>query len=346
MGRPPPDPAYHTGSDNGLDSQPVRPHRHFLGGKALQQKHGTLPAILEAPAVTIQALPSVESGSLLASDGWGGTGATFDDATALGGATKDFGGSHGGYGGIPIDATSQDAYQTLGGRGPVFDNPFDPQQPGNGGGGSPGNASGLAGGGLIRATFGEFTVNGTIEANGDGAGRCGICGDHGGGGGGGTLNPTGRCVGPNRHHCRRRRRVLCQMRERGRRPGGGGRIAVHFTTGTFQGGIHAWGRSDVKYPKNRFDLPVLDGRGGAGTVFLQPKGQKAPYPGGTLIVDGGGGGYPNTDGTPLPAGWSAANRELIVRNGARVYATTSTSVTSRPRAVELSRHRSVRRDCP
>ncbi|MHB8657664.1 MAG: hypothetical protein ACYC91_06870 [Solirubrobacteraceae bacterium] len=294
---------------------------------ALGKKHGTLPAVVDAPRVTIDAKAgSVESGSLLATDGLGGPGATFSgDGRAVGGASQEFGGSHGGYGGFPINVDSRDAYQTLGGRGPAYDDPFDPREPGNGGAGISGDAAGLSGGGVVRATLtGDFTVNGRIEANGDGAGRCGICGDHGGGGAGGainlraaTLDGSGTVAADGGGFC-------AQCGNGGGGLGGGGRIAVRYVTDRFHGQIHAWGGSDVQYPRNRFDLSALDGRGGAGTLYLLQHGQtgrhKPRYPGGTLIIDGGGGAYPAADGTPISSGLSAPGRELIVRNGARVYA--------------------------
>jgi hypothetical protein len=295
---------------------------------ALQQKHGILPAVVDAPSVTIQAKAgSVESGSLVATDGFGGEGALWGgDGKAPGGAAENFGASHGGYGGFPINVAPADAYTTLGGRGPAVDSPFDPQSPGYGGGGTD-NAMGLSGGGVVHATVsGEFTVNGTLEAQGDGPGRCGTCGDHGGGGAGGAVNlrvgtftGTGTVAADGGGFC-----GTCANGGGGL--GGGGRIAVRYDTSVFKGKIHAWGGSDAQYRKGQFDNGSLDGRGGAGTVFLLASGKqgspKPAFPGGTLIIDGGGSGYPMADGTPIPNGWSASNRELLVTNGARVYATT------------------------
>ncbi len=60
----------------------------------------------------------------------------------------------------------------------------------------------------------------------------------------------------------------------------------------------------------------------------EPEPVTPPKPGasseGTLIIDGGSSSwFPATDGTPLPAGWSGPARNLIIRHGARVYATSA-----------------------
>jgi hypothetical protein len=290
----------------------------------------TIPAIVDAPSVKITA-PSatVETGSVVSVDGFGGNGESFDGLVpAEGGATDNYGGSHAGLGGYPIDASFTGAYLGNGGRGKISGNPFNPVDVGGGGGGSADDASGLNGGGTIAGSVsGTFTLNGTLSADGDDPGWAAENGDHGGGGAGGSINLTvGTLTGTGTAHANGGS-FCATCLNGGGGLGGGGMVAASYATSTFKGSLHALGGVDVTYPKGTLDTADLDAPGGAGTVFTVQrtiKGKKAPaWPDGILRIDGRGATtFPPADGTPIPVGWSDPKRALVVTNGARAYAST------------------------
>jgi hypothetical protein len=311
------------GPDPGLLDSAVQKARSLV--KSLS---ATIPAIVDAPSVKITAPnATVEAGSVVSADGFGGNGASFDGLVpAKGGAVDEYGGSHAGLGGYPIDASFAGAYLGNGGRGKISGNPFNPVDVGGGGGGSAGGASGLNGGGLISASVsGTLTINGTLSADGDDPGWAAENGDHGGGGAGGAISFTvGTLAGNGTAHANGG--SFCSTcLNGGGGLGGGGMVAVSYLTNSFKGSLHAWGGNDGSYPKGTFNLPVLDAPGGAGTVFTVQRpvtGKKPPaWPGGILRIDGRGATtFPPEDGTPIPAAWSNPKRALVVTNGARAYA--------------------------
>lgn len=288
----------------------------------------TIPALIDAPSVKITAPnATAETGSVVSADGFGGNGQSFDGTVAAkGGATNNYGGSHAGLGGYPIDASFNGSYLGNGGRGKVSGNPFNPVDVGGGGGGSAGDASGLNGGGTIAGSVsGTFTLNGTLSADGDDPGWAAENGDHGGGGAGGAISlAVGTLAGNGTAHANGG--SFCSTcLNGGGGLGGGGMVAVTYTANAFKGSLHAFGGTDVTYHKGTYDSPDLDAPGGAGTVFTGQrtiKGKKPPaWPDGILRIDGRGATtFPPEDGTPIPAAWSDPKRALVVTNGARAYA--------------------------
>jgi len=290
--------------------------------------NATIPAIVDAPSVKITAPnATVEAGSVVSADGFGGNGQSFDGLVpAKGGAVDEYGGSHAGLGGYPIDASFTGAYLGNGGRGKISGNPFNPVDVGGGGGGSAGGASGLNGGGVISASVsGTLTINGTLSADGDDPGWVAENGDHGGGGAGGAISFTVGTLAGNGTAYANGGSMCSTCLNGGGGLGGGGMVAVSYTTNSFKGSLHAWGGNDGSYPKGTFDSADLDAPGGAGTVFTVQRpvtGKKPPaWPGGILRIDGRGATtFPPEDGTPIPAAWDNPKRALVVTNGARVYA--------------------------
>ncbi len=183
------------------------------------------------------------------------------------------GGSHGALGGY--FGTGQ-----LGtGAQPVYDSYLDPQYPGSGGSGTQAGAAGFNGGGVIRITAREVSLDGLIDARGEGA-KPGDAPSLGGGGAGGavlldveTLAGTGEIAADGG--------AASFDGGTGTGTGGGGRVAVYFTSmgGFLAARIHVYGGALV--PANP---PSSGSFGGAGTVFL--KGDAQGY--GDLIIDNGG----------------------------------------------------------
>jgi hypothetical protein len=312
----------------------------------------TLPAEVWASNIKLTSgALTVASGSTVSSAGLGQEGALMDGrilyksgpyalATAGGGgAFADYGGSHIGYGGYPVNSADTDWTDTAYGPGPrgnTFDNPYFPALPGGGGGGYNDGEAGLPGGGVISVTSTSLILNGTLSADGDSQGGSGS----GGGGAGGTINIDTGSWGGN---------GALEANGGGHRWdnthlggfGGGGAVAVHYTSDRFSGAAMAHGGFNASGGNN----PVVSvDLGGAGTVFLE-KVAKAPSAtgtvppqdtstrpsAGTLVVDGdtaqsagyegGSQQWPPTDATPLPPSWSDKNVVLDITGAARVYAT-------------------------
>lgn len=254
------------------------------------------------------------------------------------GETAYYGGSHGGLGGAPGETTDgqfYDYWNTKEGRSPTFDSPFHPTRPGDGGGGSAGDALGLPGGGIVQLDThaAQVTVDGTIDVTGYDAGNWDGNGDHGAAGAGGSvyveakkLSGSGMIDADGGSFCRG-----CVDSFGG--GGGGGRIAVLYASSHgWKGRMHAYGGRDQHYPgPSAAPGMTFLGSGGAGTVFTQAvkwskKGKPSSipntsYPAGTMTIDGGGapGGYPPPDGTPLANSWSSTKRHLVITGEARVY---------------------------
>jgi hypothetical protein len=320
-------PAAEAGSNPGPDPSlldtAVNKAKSLISGASAM-----IPALIDAPSVKLTAPnATVETGSVVSVDGFGGNGQSFDGTIgAKGGAHDDYGGSHAGLGGYPIDASFAGAYLGNGGRGKISGNPFNPVDVGGGGGGSAGDASGLNGGGVIGGTIsGTFTLNGTMSADGDDPGWEAENGDHGGGGAGGSISLTvGTLAGNGTAHANGGSFCTTCLNGGGGL-GGGGMVAVSYATSSFKGSLHAWGGVDATYPKGTYDTADLDAPGGAGTVFTLQRtitGKKPPaWPDGILRIDGRGATtFPPEDGTPIPPSWSDSKRALIVTGGARAYA--------------------------
>ncbi len=260
--------------------------------------NATIPALIDAPSVELTApTATVETGSIVSVDGWGGNGASFDGTVgAKGGASHGYGGSHAGLGGYPIDASFSGAYLGNGGRGKIS-----------------------------AAVSGTLTLNGTLSADGDDPGWAAENGDHGGGCAGGSISlKAGTLAGTGTAHANGGSFCTACLNGGGGL-GGGGMVAASYATSTFKGSLHAMGGTDATYPKGTLDTADLDAPGGAGTVFTVQRavtGKKPPaWPDGILRIDGRGAtAFPPEDGTPIPAAWSDPKRALIVTNGARAYA--------------------------
>src|SRR6185312_7257928 len=111
---------------------------------------------------------SVAPNSKLSVSGGGGVGGSGSTNFGLapGGATYDWGGSHGGLGGDPGDACDGNP----GSPGTITGDPFKPTESGNGGGGdsSSGAGTGTPGGGsIVISATDTIAVDGPLEANGD-----------------------------------------------------------------------------------------------------------------------------------------------------------------------------------
>jgi hypothetical protein len=312
------------GADPSLLDHALTEAKQLAGSKS-----ATIPAFIDARSVKITAKNgTVSPGSEVSVSGWGLAGATFSGSgTAGGGARESFGGSHGGLGGFPVEATFAQQYLGMGGRGKTTDNPTNPTLPGGGGGGDSGDAAGKNGGGVLTAAItGTLTVNGTLSADGDDPGWDGS-GDHGGGGAGGSVNlNAGTFAGTGSVHANGG--IYCATCVNGGSSGlgGGGMVAVSYATTAFKGSLHAQpGYNPAISYGNESDYP-FDAPGGAGTVFTIQRavtGKPAPkWPAGVLTIDGRPLSYPTDDGTPLATSWNNPKRALILANGAVGYGTT------------------------
>lgn len=196
-----------------------------------------------------------------------------DNGSGLGGG-RFGGGSHGGQGGGPSNASYGDLTA--------------PVTPGSGGGyGSSGNDPGGDGGGRLRVITGSLVLDGRVIAS--GTTRLGSGATRGGGGAGGSIwVTTGSISGAG-----------SMLADGGPHPegspGGGGRVAVYYTSGT----------PDV----SRFTARpgANTGLGGtAGTVYVKRGNETA-----TLVIDDGGLG--SGDGRALGFGTSDTVQALDVK---------------------------------
>src|SRR5579884_3651105 len=262
-------------------------------------------------------------GSDFAADGSGGAGAL---CTATGGAKQLAGGSYGGRGGSPYvtyGPSSIWAYK-LEGRNEVYGNPFNPNQPGAGGGGDCDTNAGSSGGGLIqiKATS-KLVVDGSVHANGDDPGYFG--GQSGGGGSGGGINintaallGTGTVAADGGSDCDPN---ICSGSFGGM--GGGGRIAITYGTSHWKGSVEAYGGRDLRHPNLLNDNQPL-GAGGAGTISWHGTGKKGTS---QLVIAANTpkNAYPPADYTPYLGSWFKAKvapkqtaLTLKISGGARV----------------------------
>jgi hypothetical protein len=302
-----------------------------------------VPATVSAQNISVEANDKLDvaPGSSLTTAGRGRSGGDLPDGTGPGGETDSYGGSHGGYGGFPTDfvgpENQPDRYDQDHGRAPVYDNPFAPDQPGDGGAGEPGLAGpGFPGGGTIDidAHDGILRVDGKVSADGLQGGfdndlGTGVGGDATGAGGSvmakaDQMEGTGTVSADGGSVC-----ATCVNSFGGL--GGGGRIAVLYGTGKFAGSVEAHGGVDHTFSGPESGDQLV-GSGGAGTVFERQvtfdsatgnvdSGEGA-YPEGTLIIDGdqAATGFPPQDGTPLDDAWGDPDRRLVVGGRARAIA--------------------------
>jgi hypothetical protein len=241
----------------------------------------TIPSAVFAGNLTIAGgETAIGSGSTVSSSGLGGPGGPSNGfGTAPGGASGNFGGSHGGLGSYP-DNFSHGRYGRvlLGlevpaipgepsppGRGKTFDDPFNPQQPGAGGGGV--SDDGHRGGGVITLRTASLTVGGTISSDGDGAYHKEF--DNGGAGAGGTVNiTTGALTGAGTISANGGGACALTCLNGGHRgSGGGGEIAERYISDTFTGEVSAFGGADLTSDNQESEF---DPNGGAGTLFQLP----------------------------------------------------------------------------
>ena len=179
---------------------------------------------------------------------------------------------------------------------------------------------------LTGTISGTLTINGTLSADGDDPGWDGS-GDHGGGGAGGSVNLTvGTIAGSGSVHANGGIYCSTCVNGGGSGLGGGGMVAVSYTSTSFKGSLHALpGYNPAIRYGTEYDYP-FDAPGGAGTVFTiqrAVKGKPAPkWPAGVLTLDGRPLSYPTDDGTPLPVSWNNPKRALILANGGVCYGTT------------------------
>lgn len=186
------------------------------------------------------------------------------------------GGGGGGYGGYGGDGnTSQGGASIQAGGNSLYGDPNAPTDYGSGGGANTGSYPGGAGGGKVRITVsGTTTVAGNIYSNGNNGSSAGTTGNYmsGAGSGGSIYISTGTLAGSGS--------ILANGgagggTSRGDAGGGaGGRIALNYTTKTYNGTLQAKGGSA---PDNATD-------GGAGTIVQKPSSQTY----GTLYFDNSG----------------------------------------------------------
>ncbi|HEX5224524.1 MAG TPA: hypothetical protein VFW29_05285 [Solirubrobacteraceae bacterium] len=304
----------------------------------------TLPDRLNARRTIVKATESflVASGSVVTGAGMGSLGANFETGENPTGESENFGGSHGGLGGygrISLGTQAYGRWYTMEGRSPVSDDPFHPTGTGDGGGGEPGGALGLSGGGIVQVESpgADVTVDGEIDVSGFGTGLQDSTanGDHGGSGAGGsvyvtaeTLAGAGVVDADGGGHCDERTHIT-ECVNGGGGSGGGGRIAALFEEDpAWTGTLEAHGGVDKEFLGE--DGEEYLGSGGAGTVFTRSVAFKengevregtGAFSDGTLIVDGGraAGAYPPPDGTPVSDSWSSPHRKLVVTGEARAY---------------------------
>ncbi len=305
-----------------------------------------VPAFASARHTTVKASETftIAAGSKLAGQGLGSLGGDFESGIDPTGESEGFGGSHGGLGGYTITSfasQSYDKWYEMQGRSPVFDDPFKPLSPGDGGGGAAGDALGLSGGGTVQIESPEadVTIDGKVDVSGFETGLEDETsnGDHGGAGAGGSvyiaaeqLSGSGAVDANGGGHCAKEPEE-CVNGFGG--SGGGGRIAALFEEDpSWSGHLEAHGGVDREFTGADPEVQFL-GSGGAGTVFTRSvkfddegaveQGTGA-FPEGTLTIDGGRalGAYPPPDGTPLlGTGAKLPHGKLVIDGEARVYAT-------------------------
>jgi hypothetical protein len=304
-----------------------------------------LPAFVTSRKTTVKVTKEflLSAGSTLSGAGLGRLGADFETGVDPSGETEEFGGSHGGLGGYTVSSMGVEDYDhwyAMEGRSPTSDSPFKPTEPGDGGGGDPGGALGLSGGGVVAIEAPEATVriDGRLDVSGLGTGVWNSTsnGDHGGGGAGGSvyiateeLAGSGTIDADGGSHCSEEGPEVGECVNGFGGSGGGGRIAALFEEDPgWSGLLEARGGVDRRF-KHHFGEQFV-GTGGAGTIFTRSvafkengeveKGTGA-FPEGTLTIDGGraAGDYPPPDGTPIANAWSSPQRRLLITGEARVY---------------------------
>ncbi|MGH2857056.1 MAG: hypothetical protein ACRDMJ_06180, partial [Solirubrobacteraceae bacterium] len=335
---------------------------------------GLFSAPLDVGASSILASPGASldlaSDASFDTEGRGNPGGPPGGALAPGGAGNYRGGTHAGYGGSGESLFSTgDGYgvwQSQDGRGPAYDDPFAPSQPGNGGSGFVDDSvgRGAPGGGVVTIQAGQATVtiDGSLDADGSGTGYdtssgSQYPGDAGQGAGGSidltaaTLAGSGQITADGGGIC-----ATCENAFGG--GGGGGMVALVYGDGSGWSGVtHARGGADLLYPGRVTDSDEYYGTGGAGTLFTRQvtldgsgnvTGGVGSFPDGTLTIDGGepAGYYPPPDGTPIPDSWDSQQRRLVLTGEARAYAhapsfgeidvSNGSDLTSEPSVQQLS----------
>ncbi|MEO8215449.1 MAG: Ig-like domain-containing protein [Acidobacteriota bacterium] len=184
------------------------------------------------------------------SDSVGGVGRTWPGSLA-GGSPQGVGGSHGGRGGA--------------GGGFTFGSLFDPDTPGAAGGEGDCTSCG-GGGGVVMFDSNRFVLDGLVRANGADSAY--------GAGAGGSVNIRALTLsGSGQIHADGGRGVHPEGSLQRGTGGGGGRVALRFTSSTLAGSnITASGGDNTESNDAR--------RGAAGTIYFKPTA--APY--GSLIV--------------------------------------------------------------
>jgi hypothetical protein len=327
----------------GISSLPGDWHGEIVDAATLHTQID-VPELVSARHVVVKASEDLllASGSKIDGSGLGGHGGDFASGIDPSGEQEDFGASHGGLGGFGFSSPasfSYDDWYSLEGRSPVRDDPFEPTEAGDGGGGEAGGALGLPGGGAvaIESPEADVTLEGKIDVSGFGTGLQNEFsnGDHGGSGAGGSVYLTaeklagkGTIDADGGSHCANDGGPgECSSGHGG--SGGGGRIAALFEEDPgWSGKLEAFGGVDHGYhlgSENEFL-----GSGGAGTVFTRSvvfdakgavKEGKGAFSDGTLRIDGGSpvGEFPPPDGTPLQDSWGAPHRKLSITGDARAY---------------------------
>lgn len=228
-----------------------------------------------------------------------GNGGHGDNNVNGGGAQRFGGGSHGGVGGGPSNATYGDAMA--------------PTAMGSGGGyGTSGAQPGGAGGGRVRITAQRMELQGHLVA--DGARPIGAIGNGGPGGGGSVWLTVGRLDGTGRVSA-----SGGDARVAAGSAGGGGRVRLEMGAGDFDV-TRVFAR-----PGGRLGGEDAAARaGGAGTMLIKVGGSRP-----SLIVDDGGLSR-GVDSRPL--GWTPTatplvlDVDLIVRGTAMVVLTSPLAV--------------------
>ncbi|MFC1639056.1 beta strand repeat-containing protein, partial [Patescibacteria group bacterium] len=217
--------------------------------------------IVSATNINVQTDGTIDADGL----GYDGTGST--SGYGPGGGGQIAGGGHGGNGGNSEDASGGVTYGSV----------VQPTTLGSGGGGySPGGSYGSSGGGAIKlVASGTLTINGTVSADGGNPSPCGN-GDASGAGGSiwldaPTISGSGSVTANGGPTCGSAYKVG---------GGGGGRISVHFDTGT----VGPWNPQAYGGDGTNFD--GYDG--GAGTIYIRQGSVD-----GDLIVNNGTRTYSN-----------------------------------------------------